>query len=81
MVVCKVYRTGNSVVVSLPLEALEPLGMAVGQEVSVEVDAEQKAIVIKPLHRDLAGVDEEFARQVGEFIEEYRPALEALARE
>jgi hypothetical protein len=28
----------------------------------------------------VAGVDEEFAQQVAEFIEQYRPALEALAR-
>ena len=32
-------------------------------------------------HRGLAeGVDQEFARQVSEFIEQYRPALEALAK-
>lgn len=27
-----------------------------------------------------SGVDENFARQVSEFIEAYRPALEALAK-
>jgi hypothetical protein len=26
------------------------------------------------------GVDEEFARQLAEFIDEYRPALESLAK-
>ncbi|MGQ9555296.1 MAG: AbrB/MazE/SpoVT family DNA-binding domain-containing protein [Anaerolineae bacterium] len=80
MVVRKVFRTGDSVVVPLPPEALEPLGVAVGQDVSVEVDAERKVIVIRPLRPALPDVDEEFARQVSEFIEEYRPALEALAR-
>jgi hypothetical protein len=32
------------------------------------------------VERTIPGVDEAFARQVAEFIEEYRPALEALAR-
>lgn len=76
----KIFRTGNSMVVSLPKDALELLGLAEGAEVSVEVDQERRRIVITPVQSALPGVDEEFARQVAEFIAQYRPALEALAR-
>lgn len=78
----KVFRTGNSMVVSLPREALEFLGIREGADVSVDLDRENKKILIELVEEPLAaaGVDEAFARQVAEFIEKYRPALEALSR-
>jgi putative addiction module antidote len=76
----KIFKTGNSVVVSLPKDVLEPLGVVEGADVSVELDKENRQIVIRPVEMTIAGgVDETFARQVAEFIAEYRPALEALA--
>ena len=76
----KIFRTGNSVVVSLPKEMLDALHLTEGEEVSVELDAEHGRIVISPPSTGAEGVDAEFAQQVAEFIEEYRPALEALAK-
>ncbi len=76
----KVFRTGNSLVVALPRDALASLGVTEGAQVSIEVDRERRQIVISPVEQQLPGVDETFARQVSEFIERYRPALEALAR-
>jgi putative addiction module antidote len=77
----KIFKTGNSVVVSLSREMLEPLGITEGQDVSIELDRENRQIVIRPVERPVAGdIDEAFARQVAEFIDEYRPALEALSR-
>jgi putative addiction module antidote len=78
----KVFKTGNSVVISLSKEALDLLGISEGSDVSVDLDREKRQIIISPLEEPLAvaGVDEEFAQQVAEFIEQYRPALEALAR-
>jgi putative addiction module antidote len=77
----KIFKTGNSLVVSLPKEVLEPLGISDGADVSVELNRKKSEIVIRPTHSPLAtSVDEEFARQVNDFIEEYRPALEALAK-
>ncbi|MGB8215341.1 MAG: AbrB/MazE/SpoVT family DNA-binding domain-containing protein [Anaerolineales bacterium] len=34
----KVFKTGNSLVVSLPKDLLEPLGMQAGTDLSVELD-------------------------------------------
>ena len=70
-------------VVSLPREALDYLGLEAGADVSIDLDRDKHQIVITPVDLPLsdAGVDAVFARQVAEFIERYRPALEALARE
>ncbi len=76
----KVFKTGNSIVVSLPKEMLEPLGVIEGADVSVELDREHGQIVIRPSLPVVAGVDEDFAHQLNKFINEYRPALEALAK-
>jgi putative addiction module antidote len=76
----RIFKTGNSMVVSLPRETLDYLELKQGSEVSVELNRDRGEIVITPVGRDLPGVDEEFARQVAEFIEEYRPALETLAK-
>jgi putative addiction module antidote len=76
----KIFRSGNSLVVSLPKDILDMLGLDEGAEVSVEIDRERRRIIITPAGLALPGVNEEFARQVTEFIEQYRPALEALAR-
>jgi hypothetical protein len=50
--------------------------------VAVDLDRENRQIIISPSETSLAtaGVDEEFARQASEFIEAYRPALKALAK-
>lgn len=77
----KIFRTGNSMVVSLPKDALEFLNLTEGGEVSVELDRERRQIVIAPAEPAFPGVDEAFAHQVAEFIEQYRPALEALAKQ
>jgi len=78
----RIFKTRNSLVVSIPKDTLDLLGLGEGAEVSVEVDREQRRIVIAPIgEKPLRGVNEEFSRQVAEFIAQYRPALEALARQ
>jgi putative addiction module antidote len=77
----KIFRTGNSIVVSLPKDILDQLELSEGADVSVELDSQQRQIVISPVEKPLAtGIDETFAKQVDEFIKQYRPALEALAK-
>jgi antitoxin component of MazEF toxin-antitoxin module len=77
----KLFRTGNSIVISIPKDILDELKLSKGESVSVELDSQQRQIVISPVESPLTvGVDETFARQVDGFIKEYRPALEALAK-
>jgi antitoxin component of MazEF toxin-antitoxin module len=79
----KIFKTGNSAVVSLPAEYLDALGIVIGSEDAVELDRDAGLLTLTPAPPDttLAGFDEIFARQVANFIEAYRPTLEALAGE
>jgi len=77
----KVFKTGNSLVVSLPKDLLESLGLQDGTDVSVELDRKNRQILIRPAELPLAGdLSQEFAQQVNDFIDQYRPALEALSK-
>jgi len=77
----KIFKTGNSFVISLPRESLQILGLREGSEVNVAVDQDKGRIVIERAHPPLAhDIDAIFARQLNDFIEEYRPALETLAQ-
>lgn len=78
----KVFRTGNSVVISLPREVLDYLNIREGAGIEINLDREHRQVILKPVEVPLAmpGVDETFAHQVAEFIEQYRPALEELAK-
>lgn len=76
----KIFKTGNSMVVSLPKEVLDSLHLGEGAEVDVAFDQARGVITIVPVQVAVKGVDEDFARQVSAFIEQYRPALEALAK-
>ena len=77
----KICAIGNSRGVSLPVEALEKLKLAVGSEVEVQVDEELGRIVIEPVRpADYPeGVDAGFVGQVNDFIAHYKPALKKLA--
>ena len=77
----KIFRTGNSIVVSIPKDILDELQLSEGEDVSVELNTQQRQIVISPVEKTIAtGIDEAFAKQVDDFIKKYRPALEALAK-
>jgi putative addiction module antidote len=78
----KAFRAGNSVVVALPKEALELLGISEGSDISIDVDRIKRQIILSQVNESLAvaGIDQEFAHQVSEFIDQYRSALDALAK-
>jgi len=78
----RLFKTGNSIVLSLPKEMLESLDLKGGENISVELDSAQRRIILTPVEQAMAsaGITEEFARQVDEFINQYRPALEELAK-
>jgi putative addiction module antidote len=76
------FKTGNSIVLSLPKEVLDDLGIKSGESVNLELDREQHRVIITPVEKPMAieGVNEEFAQQVNDFIRQYRPALDELAK-
>jgi antitoxin MazE len=78
----RLFRTGNSIVLSLPKEVLDYLGIKDGERVNLELDREHQRVIITPVEKPIAiaGVDEDFAHQVEEFIQQYRSALDELAR-
>ena len=76
----KIFRTGNSAVVSLPADVLERVGLELGDSVTVVADPEQRQIIIAPFEASLPGVRPDFLDRVDRFIDEYRPALETLAK-
>jgi len=78
----KVYKSGNSLVISLPKDAIEEMRISEGSLISVYYDRATKKLIVEPIkaNQTVEGVDEEFAKQVSEFIEEYKPALDELAK-
>ncbi|HSH02731.1 MAG TPA: AbrB/MazE/SpoVT family DNA-binding domain-containing protein [Anaerolineae bacterium] len=76
----KVFKAGNSLVVSLPKESIQALGIQEGSELSLTVQPDTKEIVISLAPSSLADIDETFAQQLNDFIDQYKPALEALAK-
>ena len=78
----KVCAIGNSRGVSIPVDMLEKLNLAVGSEVNIELDETSSKIVIEPARKKKypKGMDREFVSQVNEFIEKYKPALRELAK-
>ena len=75
----RLFKSANSIVLSVPTAFLKLFNLEEGSEVCVSLDKERGVIVVAPASRALPGVDAEFGRQVAGFIEQYRPALEALA--
>lgn len=76
----KIFKTGNSLVISLPKETIQSLNLHEGSEVDINLDLDENMITIKPIKPALVEIDESFAQQLNDFIEQYRPALEALAK-
>lgn len=75
----KVFKAGNSLVVSLPKEAIQLLALQEGSDISVTISEAREQIIIEAVYPELAGVSKGFAQQVTEFVTQYRPALEELA--
>jgi putative addiction module antidote len=79
MMIRKVFKAGNSLVVSLPKEAIQLLALQEGSDISVTISEAREQIIIEAVYPELAGVSKGFAQQVTEFVTQYRPALEELA--
>lgn len=78
----KICPIGNSFGVSIPKEILIKLHLKAGSQVEVNLDEETNKIVIDPAISKSykEAIDIEFASQVKEFIEHYKPALKSLSK-
>ncbi|MCL5986756.1 MAG: hypothetical protein M1371_09390 [Actinobacteria bacterium] len=66
---------------ALPKESLDALELSDGSFVDVEIDVENKRMIVSPVHDSLLSqIDQEFQKQLDDFIALYRPALETLAK-
>jgi antitoxin MazE len=77
----RLFKTGNSIVLSLPREMLDELKLADGDDVSIMLESEEHRIVVTKVEKPVSatGIDEDFAGHLTEFMEEYRSALEELS--
>lgn len=79
----KVLQVGNSAAVTIPAPILNELGLTVGDQVEVRANKRPVKIEVIPAKKILkksAGITPEFAASVEEFIKEYRPVLNELAK-
>ncbi len=78
----RLFKTGNSIVLSLPREVLEGLKLSDGDEVNLTLEEENNRLVVMKVEKPVSasGVDEDFAGHLAEFIQEYRSVLEDLAQ-
>lgn len=75
----KVFKSGNSIVVTLPPDLLARYNIQEGTEVEIREDSEHGGILITPAVPRL-DMDDEIALYAAEFIDKYRSALKSLAK-
>lgn len=79
MAIRKLFRTGRTLAVSVPEGAAQAVGLAEGDFVQVEADADARALLIWPAEmaeRLLPAA--EWRAQVAAYLAAYGPALAAL---
>jgi len=80
MEVRKVFKAGNSLVVSLPVEMLKSLGLRDGSHVTVEINREKQELVLKPVITKKNNMSLEFVRTVDKLFLDYEYVLRRLAK-
>ncbi len=78
MEVRKVFKAGNSSVVSLPFDMLKALGIKDGSHVSVELNRERRELILKPVVVKSGTMSIDFVRLVDKLLIDYDFALRRL---
>jgi antitoxin component of MazEF toxin-antitoxin module len=76
----KVIKAGDRLAVTLPNDVVEALQLQEGSQVSLKLTADRCHAMLTLGTTPATEIDPVFAQQVAEFIDQYRPALEALAK-
>ncbi len=74
----KIFRSGNSIVVSVPPEVLELLDLKPGDEVTVAADVERRRIVVTPAGGARPQIPTGLRQSLDDRIERYARALDRL---
>ena len=77
----KIIQVGNSAAVTIPKDFLKTSRLKVGDSVIVNIDADVSEVSIRP--RDVSKrlpLKPKFLHWLDEFMAEYRPVLEELAK-
>lgn len=82
MLTQKLYKSGNSIAVTIPKKYLHDLNLKEGSEVIVEQDPEAGVITIshKKKVKPTSKISPEFLKWLDSFNKEYGPALKELAK-
>lgn len=80
MEIRKIFKAGNSCVVSLPLDMIKGLGLGEGSHVSIEVNREQRELILKPVVVKKNTMPIEFVRLVDKLLLDYEHTLRGLSK-
>lgn len=76
----KIIKVGNSAAVTLPKEFLQEADLHIGDEISMETNAQMRMFLGKPKEEaNKSTLTPEFKEWLDDFIEEYKPILKELA--
>lgn len=75
----KLLTVGSSKAVTVPKNALKELGLEGASSVSVQIDTVNSRLIISAVSEKSSTNDETY-KWTKQFIEQYRPALEALSK-
>lgn len=76
----KIIKIGKSTGITLPKNVLEELNMRAGDEVVIEADGKRGGFFVRTARKGIQ-VDKELLDWTDKFTEEYRSALENLAKQ
>jgi len=72
----KVLKIGSSIGITIPKKTAQELGISAGDAVEFTFNKGRKQFTVEPL----ASINQDLVVWTKDFIEKYRPALEALAK-
>ena len=75
----RIFRSGNSMVLSLPPEILHQLQVEDGSEIEISLSEAGNSVVLTPV-TSVPVISPDYADRVESFINAYRPALDALSQ-
>ena len=80
MEVRKLFKAGNSVVVSIPADMLKALGVNDGSHMSMEINREKRELILKPVVTKKSNMSVDFVRLVDKLFVDYDYQLRRLAK-